>query len=161
MVDVAMKKFLNAWLIYESAKELHEEAKKANSVEQLTYIEPLFAKAFPELSTKGITYSDSWQCDDEQDAIKAWEIAKGIDEFCSDVATRVSHLIDELKQKEREAEKNALNAALDMFEADVNTSTLSNEEKLRFRETVNAEGYSREKSKFIEYLQKFVDGAKK
>jgi len=48
-----------------------------------------------------------------------------------------------------------------MLEADSKTSTLSSEEKQRFREAVNAEGYSREKNKLIEYLQKFVDGAKK
>jgi len=54
-----MKKFLQTWLIYEFAKELRKEAEKANSAEQQAYIEPLFAKAFPELSAKGITYKDS------------------------------------------------------------------------------------------------------
>jgi hypothetical protein len=158
--DTAMKKFLKAWLIYESVKELRKEAEEANSAEQQAYIEPLFAKAFPELSANGIKYKDSWKCDEEQESIKAWEIAEGIDVFCSDVAARVSPFINKLIQKERVAEDNALNAALDMMENDEKSGTLTIEEKQRFREAINTKGYNRERNKLIDYLQKYVDSVK-
>ena len=160
MVEAMIKKFLKAWLIYEAAKEQSKEAEEANSAKQLAFIEPLFAKAFPELSAKGITYDDSWKCDNEHDAIEAWEIADGIDAFCSDVAARVGPLIDELKRKEREAEDNAINAALDMMENDPKSNILTREEKKRFREIVNRKDYTRERQNLIDYLQKFVDSAK-
>jgi hypothetical protein len=155
-----MKKFLKEWLIYESAKELRKEVEEVNISEQDAYIEPLFAKAFPKLSTKGIKYKDSWKCDEEQEAIEAWEIAEGIDAFCTEVAARVGPHIDELRRKEREAEDNAINAALDMLEKDVNPDVMTNEDKQRFREIVNTEGYTRERQKLLVYLQMFVDGKK-
>ena len=155
-----MKKFLKLWQLYEAATKLREEAETVNSAEQQAYIEPLFIKAFPALSAQGITYSTSWQCDDEEEAIAAWEKEMDIDAYCSKIAAKNAPLIDELKEKEREAERNVVNAALDMLENDAKSKSLTDEEKQRVRGVMNTEGYNRDRVKFLEQLKKLADSIK-
>lgn len=148
--------FLANWVKYEIAKEEREKAENENSAEQQAYIGPLFAIAFPGLAAEGITYNDSWKCDNCQDAINAWEETAGIDEYCSKIAEKNRDKIDELLRLETEAQKTALNSALDMLEQD-SKRDLTPEQMQHFREKVNAKGWNYERQKFIEYIQEFID----
>ena len=153
------KDFLLLWVLYETAKELREEAEEQNSAEQQAYIQPLFAIAFPELALKGVTYKNSWQCDDLREAITAWEESAGIEDFCEKTAAKNRDHIHQFIKAEREAEMAALNAALDMLEQD-SKSELTVEQMRHFREKINAEGWTRERQEFIKYIQAFVDSHK-
>ena len=159
MNNKTVANLLTKWAAYKSAEALREEAEAANNAEQQAHIEPIFAMAFPVLVAKGITYSNSWTCGEEQyAAITAWESESGVEAFCSETAAKNGPRIDELKKLELEAQDEVLNFALEMMEHDVSPTTLTDEQKQRFREITNMKGWNRDRQKFLEILERYISG---
>ena len=147
------------WLAaYEAAHELRIEAETRNSEEQQAIIEPLFAKAFSALTAEGTTYAVSWKLDNQEE-IRAFEEANGIEEICDKIARKNSARIDGLLKSEKEAEINLCNAALDILEVDAR-GMLTAEQMKAMREKVNASGWTRERQKMREYIINFATKAK-
>lgn len=158
-----MKSKINTMLLwlaaYEAAHELRIEAELSNSEEQQAIIEPLFAKAFPTLAAEGITYASSWKLDNQEE-IRAFEEANGIEETCDKIARKNSARIDGLLKSEKEAEINLCNAALDILEVDARMA-LTAEQMKAMREKVNASGWTYERQKMREYIIEFANNARK